>query len=144
MNSLPTPAQLLPHAEPMVLIDSVEHWDQQKITCRASSHRSVDNPLRCSARLSIYAGLEYAAQAMAAHAKLLANSDKAPRRGFIATASKIVAHEDRLDGIAADLDIEARQTTTNGDSSLYEFTITGAGQLLLEGQLMVVKQAEGL
>lgn len=141
MNAFPAPAELLPHAEPMVLIDSVVHSDPRKIICRASSHRAADNPLRLGGRLSIYAGLEYAAQAMAAHAKLGANAEEAPRRGFLATASKIVAHTDRLDTVAADLEIVARQTTTNGDSSLYEFTITGAGRLLLEGQLMVVKQA---
>ena len=139
MNSTPTPAELLPHAEPMVLIDRVCHWDSHTIACRASSHRSADNPLWCGGRLSIYAGLEYAAQAMAAHAKLVADAEETPRRGFLATASKIAAHTDRLDSISAELDIKATQMVSNGDSSLYAFTISAVGDVLLEGELMVVK-----
>ncbi len=136
----PSPADLLPHKPPMVLIDRVLQWDDARILCSAASHRRPDNPLRCRDRLSAFSGIEYAAQAMAAHAKLAAASDQAPRTGFVATASKVVAHVDRLDTITAELEVEAVQIASTGDSSVYGFTLRTTDQTLLEGQLMVVQE----
>lgn len=138
MTPCPSPADLLPHAAPMVLIDSVTTWDATSVTCRADSHLRADNPLRIAGRLSIHAGIEYAAQAMAAHARLRAQSQEAPRRGVVATASKVVAHAEVLDAIQAPLLINASRLADNGDSSLYEFRISAADQPLLDGQLMVL------
>jgi predicted hotdog family 3-hydroxylacyl-ACP dehydratase len=56
----------------MCLLDEVIGWDAERITCTSSSHRSVDNPLRARGRLGIACGIEYAAQAMAVHAALIA------------------------------------------------------------------------
>jgi predicted hotdog family 3-hydroxylacyl-ACP dehydratase len=56
----------------MCLLDRVVHWDSQRIHCRASSHRSADNPLRSRDQLSAACGIEYAAQAMAVHGALQA------------------------------------------------------------------------
>lgn len=138
MTSSPAPAELLPHVPPMVLIDKITSWDHTTVVCSADSHLHQDNPLRINGRLSAHAGIEYAAQAMAAHAKLRAGETGAPRRGVVATASKVVAHVDTLDAVPAPLSISATRIADNGDSSLYEFRISAAEQLLLEGQLMVL------
>ena len=57
----------------MCLLDCVETWDEERIHCRASSHRAMDNPLRVCERLGTACGIEYAAQAMAVHGALLAS-----------------------------------------------------------------------
>ena len=137
---LPPIADLLPHSAPMVLVDSIIRWDEQSIHCLSTSHLQPDNPLRDAGVLSIFAGVEYAGQAMAAHARLLLSTtaDAEPRKGFIAVASKLVAHVDALDSIAATLHIEANMLAHNADSSLYSFTLSANGQALLTGQLTAV------
>lgn len=131
---------LLPHAAPMVLLDAVEDWDSLTIRCSAQSHLAVDNPLRQSGILSVYAGVEYAAQAQAIHARLTANAggDETPRKGFVAVASKLEAGVRDLDEIAAPLQIELMQLAANDQSSLYHFSLSAAGQQLLQGELLAV------
>lgn len=139
-ESLPSIADLLPHGAPMVLMDAIIHWDEQSIHCQSRSHLQPDNPLRNAGVLSVFAGVEYAAQAMAAHARLLlgATEDARPRKGFIAAASKLAAHVDVLDSVTATLDVEASMLAHNTDSSLYAFTLSAGGQPLLTGQLTAV------
>lgn len=139
-------ARLLPHTAPMVLLERVDGWDLQTIRCSARSHLAPDNPLRQDGILSIYAGVEYAAQAQALHARLTATpGDGAPRKGFIAVASKLEAQMldlnkpvSDLDEIAAPLQIELTQLAVNDASSLYRFSLSAAGQLLLQGELLAV------
>lgn len=136
---------LIPHAGPMVLVDSITHWDPQHIRCEAHSHLNADNPMRQGGELSVFAGVEYAAQAMAAHARLVAEkpaSEAAPRRGFIAVASRLKASVSKLDEIAAPLLIEARVVAQTSDSSLYEFTLYAGDTELLSGQLTAVLAPE--
>ena len=137
---VPAIADLLPHRPPMVLLDAIIHWDEQRIHCQSQSHLQPDNPLRQAGVLSVFAGVEYAAQAMAAHARLLMARapDAEPRKGFIAVASKLAAQVDRLDSVTAALSIEAEMLAHNADSSLYAFTLSAAGQTLLTGQLTAV------
>lgn len=136
-------AQLLPHAEPMILIAAVTNWDTNSITCLANSHLAMNNPLRQEGILSVYAGVEYAAQAMAVHARLSApDADKysQPRKGFLAVASKLTAKVPNLDQAAGLLLIKVERIAANNDSSLYHFNISSAEQDLLEGQLMAIME----
>jgi len=124
----------------MVLLDAISLWDQQTIRCLTQSHLLPDNPLRDGGVLSVFAGVEYAAQAMAIHARLLdsATADIPPRKGFLAVASKLNANVDVLDHIAAPIQVEANMLAHNTDSSLYAFSLTADGQTLLSGQLTAV------
>src|SRR6185436_4156135 len=70
--SHPPIARLVPQAGAMCLLDEIVSFDERAIVCRASSHRSPGNPLRCDGRLSAFAGIEYGAQAMAVHGALQA------------------------------------------------------------------------
>lgn len=135
---MPELTQLLPHRGQMVLLDEVLDWDAERIRCLAHSHHRPDNPLRDGGQLSIYAGIEYAAQAMAAHAGLSATGDGPARRGYVATVSKLRAHTARLDDQPAPLCIEARRLVANDESSLYRFELGAQGEPLLSGQLLVV------
>jgi predicted hotdog family 3-hydroxylacyl-ACP dehydratase len=127
----------------MCLLDYVETWDQQSIQCRASSHRAADNPLRANSRLGAACGIEYAAQAMAVHGALLAPPDSACARvGYLVSVRSTQLHTPRLDDIAADLLVEATCITRNENNILYQFSVSAAGQLLLDGRAAVVINAD--
>ncbi|MFK7978150.1 MAG: hypothetical protein AB8C02_18600, partial [Halioglobus sp.] len=62
---------MIPHDGAMCLLDAVEHWDQDTITCYSTSHHAADNPLRENGTLACITLVEYAAQAAAVHAGLV-------------------------------------------------------------------------
>ena len=127
----------------MCLLDYVEAWDQQRIQCRASSHRATDNPLRAYDRLGAVCGIEYAAQAMAVHGALLAPPDSTSARvGYLVSVRGTQLHVPRLDDIAADLLVEATCITRSEDNILYQFSVSAAGRLLLDGRAAVVINAD--
>lgn len=129
----------------MCLLDHVEAWDQQRIRCRASSHHAADNPLRADGRLGAACGIEYAAQAMAVHGALMAPPDSSPPRvGYLVSVRGAQLHVPRLDDIAADLLVEANCITRSENNILYQFSVSAAGHLLLEGRAAVVLNADTL
>lgn len=129
----------------MCLLDCVEAWDEQRIQCRASSHRAADNPLRGHNRLGAACGIEYAAQAMAMHGALLAPPDSiGARAGYLVSVRSTQLHVLRLDDIAADLLVEATCITRSENNILYQFSVSAAGCLLLNGRATVVLDAEAL
>lgn len=134
----------LPHQGSMCLLDAVSEWDAHRICCTASSHRDADNPLRAHDRLGAACGIEYAAQAMAAHGALLAAVDAAPRAGFLASVRGVDLQVARLDDIAADLDVEAERLSGDGNTILYGFRVSAAGRELLSGRAAVVLDADKL
>jgi predicted hotdog family 3-hydroxylacyl-ACP dehydratase len=133
----------IPHQGSMCLLDGVDAWDQQRIQCRASSHRAADNPLRASGRLGAACGIEYAAQAMAVHGALLAPPDSSNARlGYLVSVRGTQLHVGRLDDITADLRVEATCITRSENNILYQFSVSAAGQLLLDGRAAVVINAD--
>jgi predicted hotdog family 3-hydroxylacyl-ACP dehydratase len=135
-------ARHIPHQGAMCLLDFVEAWDPQRIECRASSHRAADNPLRANGRLGAACGIEYAAQAMAVHGALLAPPDSTNARvGYLVSARGTQLHVPRLDDIAADLRVEATCITRSENNVLYQFSVSAAGRLLLDGRAAVVLDA---
>jgi len=131
----------LPHQGSMCLLDAVTDWDAQRIRCTATSHRHADNPLRAHDRLGAACGIEYAAQAMAAHGALLAAADGAPRAGYLASVRGVDLHVSRLDDIAADLEVEAERLSGDGNTILYGFRVSAAGCELLSGRAAVILDA---
>jgi predicted hotdog family 3-hydroxylacyl-ACP dehydratase len=134
----------LPHQGSMCLLDAVTEWDAQHICCTAKSHRASNNPLRAHDRLGAACGIEYAAQAMAAHGALLAAADSAPRAGYLASVRGVELQVARLDDLAADLDIEAERLSGDGTTILYGFRVSAAGRELLSGRAAVVLDADKL
>ncbi len=138
-------ASHIPHQGSMCLLDYVEAWDEQSIQCRASSHRAADNPLRADGRLGAACGIEYAAQAMAVHGALLAPPDGSSARvGYLVSVRGTQLYVPRLDDIAADLWVEATCITRSENNILYQFSVSAAGRLLLDGRAAVVLDAEAL
>jgi len=133
----------IPHQGSMCLLDRVESWDEQQILCCAVSHRTPDNPLRANDRLNTVCGIEYAAQAMAVHGALLAPKDTTIARvGYLVSVRGTQIHIPRLDNIQADLDIEATCITRSENNILYQFSVSAAGQVLLDGRAAVVVNAD--
>jgi predicted hotdog family 3-hydroxylacyl-ACP dehydratase len=130
---------LIPHSGAMCLLSEVVHHDPKTILCRATSHRLPDNPLRCDNRLPALAGIEYAAQAVAAHCTLVGSVPGEPvRRGLLAGARAVTLHATRLDNIDAALSVRARRLVADGPRYLYAFTLEAGEQRLLEGRIAVV------
>ena len=134
----------IPHQGSMCLLDRIDAWDSQRIRCTATSHRALDNPLRAHGRLGVACGIEYAAQAMAAHGGLLAAADTPPRTGYLASVRAVELHVARLDDIAAGLNVAAERLSGDDNIVLYGFSVSAAERLLLSGRAIVVLDAARL
>jgi len=134
----------IPHQGTMCLLDTITEWDAQRICCTARSHRAADNPLRAHGRLGAACGIEYAAQAMAAHGALLADSTHPPRAGYLASVRSVDLQVTRLDDLDADLAIEAERLSGDDNTILYGFRIHAAGREILNGRAAVILDADKL
>ena len=134
---------LVPHQGPMCLLDEVMHYDERTIACRATSHRSAGNPLRHEGRLPALAGIEYAAQALAAHCALVgASADLRADHGVLAGVRAVAMRVDRLDDIHEVLDVRAERLIADGVRLLYSFVVQAGGRELLSGRVAVVLRKE--
>ena len=138
-------ARHIPHQGSMCLLDRVESWDENGINCRAGSHRATDNPLRAFNRLGAACGIEYEAQAMAVHGALLAPPESTSARvGYLVSVRGARLRVARLDDIVDDLEIHADCVTCSENNILYQFSVSAAGRLLLDGRATVVLDADAL
>jgi predicted hotdog family 3-hydroxylacyl-ACP dehydratase len=150
----------IPHRGRMCLLDEVIAWSAARVSCRSSTHREADNPLRAHGRLGIACGIEYAAQAMAVHGALVAASSAAdhgapltgtpaaawaapgtPAAGFLAAVRDVRFHSLRLDDVQGDLICDAARMAGDATTALYEFELRSAAALLLRGRATVVFDA---
>jgi predicted hotdog family 3-hydroxylacyl-ACP dehydratase len=130
---------LLPHEGAMVLLERIDDWDRRQIRCTATSHRAPTNPLRYGDKLPAVAGIEYAAQAIAAHGALVDGA--AANRvamGLLAGVRDVKLHADRLDGAFPTLTICATKMLGERQRAIYSFTIECESGPLLEGRATVV------
>ena len=80
---------------------------------------------------------------MAVHGALLAPADSIGAKvGYLVSVRGAQLHVPRLDDIAADLWVQATCITSNENNILYQFSVSAAGVLLLEGRATVVINAE--
>jgi predicted hotdog family 3-hydroxylacyl-ACP dehydratase len=136
-------AARVPHAGPMCLLDAVVAWDEQHIECRASGHSSPAHPLAQAGRLPATAAVEYAAQAMALHGRLVqehAGATAAPRRGFLAGLRSVRLHCRWIDADAASLTVRVSRYAGDEVQVLYDFEVA-AGRPVASGRAVVVLDA---
>lgn len=133
---------LIPQQGAMCLLDGIEYWDGQRIICTTMQHRSVDNPLRTRNGLSSLHGIEFAAQAVAAHGGLTALGQARPRMGLLLSVRDCGFHRRRLDDIEGALVIEAEQMGTNDQTRLYRFKVSAQDTLVVEGRVAVLLREE--
>lgn len=134
-------AARIPHQGSMCLLDGVEHWSTEDIVCRASTHRLPDNPLRDRGALGMANGIEYAAQAMAVHAALLAGSESAPAAGYLASVRDVQWTNARLDDLDGPLRVRAQRMSDAGKHVMYSFALEAGGSTVLQGRASVVLDA---
>ena len=134
----------IPHQGDMCLLDAVRAWSDTIIVCSAVSHTDPRHPLRAAGRLGAAVGVEYAAQAMAAHGALLACADAPPRQGYLTSARGVRLHVDRLDDLPGEIEVRAETVSGDGNHVVYQFSLSHAGRCLLEGRVAVVLDASVL
>lgn len=132
-------AKLVPQQGPMCLLSGVVQHDATSIVCRAVSHRDARNPLRRADRLPALAGIEYAAQALAAHCALLGGG---AGRGLLAGVREVALHVERLDDIEEPLEVRAERLVADGRHLLYAFSLKAGTRLLVSGRVAVVLDKE--
>ena len=125
----------LPHQGRMSLLHEILEWDATTVRALARSHRATNNPLRRAGELPIACGVEYGAQAAAAHGALMAR--QASGAGFLAAARSVVFHARRLDDVPGDLEVFAERIGGGDAGVMYRFEVTCAGRALVEGRLTV-------
>jgi predicted hotdog family 3-hydroxylacyl-ACP dehydratase len=125
----------LPQQGRMCLLDEVLSWDARLIRCRSGTHRDPQHPLRAHGRLGAVCGVEYAAQAMAAHAALL--GAPAMARAELARVRELELRVEALDAIGDELLIEAERLSAGGGGALYAFSLYAQQALLLRGRALV-------
>ena len=129
----------------MCLLDSVETWDDTTISCRTSTHRDQRNPLRARGRLTVSAGLEYAAQAMGAHVGLVDGSRRSENQiGYVGGVRDVTFSVTRLDDLAGDLTVDATRMVEGESSYMYRFTVSHSGLAIIEGRASIFVKAPSL
>lgn len=127
---------LIPHEGSMVLIDQVDDWDLNKISCRSCSHLLSNNPLIVNNSLSSIHLIEYGAQAMAIHRGLLTGESL---QGFLAAVRDANFFIDNLDNVHGALHIQAIFELKINDNVIYTINVTDENNaLLLKARASVV------
>jgi predicted hotdog family 3-hydroxylacyl-ACP dehydratase len=126
----------LPHQGAMSLLDEIVRWDATTVHALARRHVTPDHPLRRGGELPIAAGIEYGAQAAAAHGALVGASG--PRAGgFLASVRAVTFHARRLDDVPGPLEIFAEQLGDGEAGVMYRFEVSAATRRLVEGRVTV-------
>lgn len=131
-------ARLIPHGEPMCLLDAVLRWDASSIRCSSWSHRDPDNPLRADGHLPAVCGIEYAAQAMAVHGRLAGNVGAKPRSGYLASVRDLNVEADRLDDLPGELIVDVEKMIGDEGRVIYRFALRVGNLEVLSGRAAVV------
>lgn len=124
----------IPHGGSMCLLARVQSYDSHSLLAYAESHRLPDNPLRGAQGLAAVCAVEYAAQAMALHAHLLADAAAPPRIGVLASVRDFKLFVPRLDDIAGDLRILVQRLSGSEESVVYAFEV-GATEAIASGRM---------
>lgn len=131
--------ELLPHREPMLLLDEIREVGEEHIVCAYTV--SEDSPFVVQSRLEPVGLLETLAQAMAAfvgHQGRLAGGDTIPM-GFVVGASSVTfADTEVLAGDA--LVVEAWQREAVGGYGSFDGRVLREDEVVCEGTLKVYRE----
>ncbi len=125
----------LPHQGRMSLLEEIVAFDESRIRAVARRHRDPDHPLRVGGELPAVCGVEYGAQAAAAHGAACAAHPSGA--GLLAGIRSLRLNARRLDDVAGDLEVEAEQLGAGAGGVLYSFTVSGGGRVLVAGRVTV-------
>lgn len=129
---------LIPHAGRMCLIDSVEFWNADSITCLSTRYQDKSNPLRSQDGLSSLHLLEYGAQAMAIHGGLL---NSLATRGMLAALRNVQLYIDTTEEITGPITIKAIAKANSSHAAVYNFQVLDTNNsVLVEASATVINQ----
>jgi predicted hotdog family 3-hydroxylacyl-ACP dehydratase len=136
-------AARIPHSGPMCLLERVIDWNSEKIFCEAINHRDANHPLAQNGKLDATAAMEYAAQAMAVHGALIAESkvDAKPKVGYLASIRDVDCTVPYLHLLPGALQIEATRLMGEESRVMYEFKVSNEGRVCVTGRAAVVMDA---
>ena len=130
---------LAPHAGQSFLLTEMLDYDEHEITCRATSHRDPNNPLRAHGHLHAIAGIEYCGQAIAIHNTLTDPLAQGKARiGFFGSLSDVKLQKLRLDDIEEDLIIRCECLISSPKRILYRFELGTTTESILSGRASLV------
>lgn len=129
---------LIPHKGSMCLLDAVEHWDQQTVTCISTSHHLPHNPLLEDGRLSAMVLVEYAAQAAAIHACLTGAGIGGTRTALIGAVKALKLHCRCVTPSQKILTVAAQSILQSGGGAIYQVTVRAQDELLVEARIVLV------
>lgn len=135
-SAMPEPAELMPHAGAMVLIDEIVSWDEDQVHCRARIEDPGVHPLARAGCLPAEVLGEYGAQAMAVHGGLL-DAQGRPRAGLLASLGRLALAIDHIDGPCT-LDIRAVRLGGEASGTVYGFSVASRARELAAGQATVM------
>ena len=138
-------AELVPQHGAMVLLDVVVRHDEGSLVARVTGHRDRDHPLLHAGRLPVWAGVEYAAQAMAAHFSLSSRVRGEATLGLLGGLRDVVCATEFLDDVEQALLVAVERLSRDVAGSIYAFRLTGEadGREFLRGRATVVQQVQG-
>ena len=150
--------QLLPHQGAMCLLERVLECNETSIVCTTRTHLDPNNPLRSSGGLGSANAIEYAAQAMALHARLQARPDENSAEGQTNEPGQQGGHgvlgsvrgcqlmSARLDTYDEPLIVQASLMSGDANMALYSFEVGGKTESIATGRatvLLVRKPSSG-
>jgi predicted hotdog family 3-hydroxylacyl-ACP dehydratase len=86
-------------------------------------------------------GVEYAAQAMGLHGRLVSANHAKPAAGFLVSLRDLTLHAEHFDDVEATLTIHVRRLASNADSVMCEFDVSAADRRLLSGRATLLLEA---
>ncbi len=136
-------AQLIPHGDSMCMLDQLDSWDRDRVSCTSRSHRRSDNPLVEDGRLHCACLVEFCAQAAALHGALSTpgepqHGESSARLAYVGAVKNLELLCDYVDLSAPTLTIEARCVVSNSSGSIYLIGASMQQQVLLRGRLVLV------
>ncbi len=131
-------AATIPHAGSMCLLDGVIRWDSNSIRCISGTHKDASNPLRSGGRLATVCGVEYAAQAMAVHGRLIGSVEQPLQLGYLASLRNLDWRCEYLDHLSGDLIIAAMMVISDNQSVIYQFDLRCEADEVLSGRATIV------
>ena len=135
-----TPAELLAHRSPMLLLDDIVAVDGSSIA--AQVHIGPHSPFFDGVGVPSYVGLEYMAQACGAYVGALArNAGRAPRIGYLLGTRNFVTHVGRF-ASGDRLDVGASCVYSDGEMGVFECRIRRSDVVVAEAQLNVYQPPE--
>jgi predicted hotdog family 3-hydroxylacyl-ACP dehydratase len=129
-------AGLIPHSGNMCLLEQVQIWTEDGITCTAIDHHDAAHPLRIANVLPAVCGIEYAAQAIAIHGALCSGESRS-QNGLLASVREVTINVQSLNNVLGNLTIRAEKLPSYGNAWVYAFAVCSDCEELLRGQLSV-------